>query len=107
MKKLILSAIIAATAMTASGASAAQAWVGHSHLNARSGPSTHYQVLGVFQPCTPVHIVAYKHGWAKVYFKHSYYWVSAKYLKGQSCHWSPPKKKHWGHKNWHHHNRGY
>ena len=97
MKKIILSAIIAATAMTASAASATQAWVGHSQLNARSGPGTHYHVLGTFNPCTPVHVVAYKHGWAKVAFNHSYYWVSAKYLQGQSCHWAP-KKKHNGHK---------
>ncbi|MCR9272011.1 MULTISPECIES: SH3 domain-containing protein [Mameliella] len=102
MKKLILSAIVAATAMTASAASATQAWVGKTPLNARSGPSTHYQVLGVFNPCTPVHIVAYKHGWAKVKFQHNYYWVSSKYLSNHSCHWQPKKKKSWGHKQKNH-----
>ena len=45
MKKLILSAIVAATALTASAASATQAWVGQNHLNARSGPGTNHQVL--------------------------------------------------------------
>lgn len=94
MKKLILSAIVAATAMTASAASATQAWVGHNALNARSGPGTHYHVLGTFKSCTPVHIVAYSHGWAKVAFKHNYYWVSAKYLQGKPCGWAPKKKKH-------------
>ncbi len=103
MKNLILSAIVAATAMTASAASATQAWVGGNHLNARSGPGTHYHVLGTFNPCTPVHVVAYNHGWAKVYFNHNYYWVSAKYLKGHSCKWAP-KKKHYGHKNNHYYN---
>ena len=94
MKKLILSAIVAATAMTASAASATQAWVGNYALNARTGPGTHYHVLGTFKACTPVHIVAYKHGWAKVYFDYNYYWVSAKYLQNKPCYWVPKKKYH-------------
>ncbi|SMX44945.1 SH3 domain-containing protein [Maliponia aquimaris] len=94
MKKFILSAVLAAATMGASAASATQAWVGNYALNARSGPGAHYYVLGTFEACTPVHIVAYKHGWAKVYFNHNYYWVSAKYLQGQPCYWVPKKKHH-------------
>ena len=96
MKKIIASALIAAATHGASAASATQAWVGHSALNARSGPGTHYHVLGTFNPCTPVHVVAYNHGWAKVAYNHSYYWVSAKYLQGKSCYKKNTYKKHGG-----------
>ncbi|CUH77671.1 SH3 domain-containing protein [Tropicibacter naphthalenivorans] len=95
MKKILLSAVLAAATLTASAASATQAWVGSSALNARSGPGTNYHVLGTFKPCTPVHVVAHSHGWAKVAYNHGYYWVSAKYLSNQSCHYAPaPKKTH-------------
>ncbi|ASP21829.1 bacterial SH3 domain protein [Antarctobacter heliothermus] len=107
MKKFILSAVLAAAAMTASAASATQAWIGDYHLNARSGPGTNYHKLGTFNPCTAVHVVAYNHGWAKVYFNHKYYWVSAKYLQGQSCHWAPKKKHHKKHYNQKRHNQHY
>ncbi|WP_305969773.1 MULTISPECIES: SH3 domain-containing protein [unclassified Mameliella] len=114
MKKLILSAIVAATAMTASAASATQAWIGHNHLNARSGPGVQYHKLGVFKPCTPVHVVKFTRDyygnptWYKVYFNHNYYWVKADYVRGHACHWTP-KKHHWGHKkqHWGHKNHYY
>ncbi|BBU56313.1 SH3 domain-containing protein [Mameliella alba] len=114
MKKLILSAIIAATAMTASAASATQAWIGNNHLNARSGPGVQYHKLGVFKPCTPVHVVKFTRDyygnptWYKVYFNHNYYWVKADYVQGHACHWTP-KKQHWGHKkqHWGHKNHYY
>lgn len=95
MKKLVISAIVAAATLGASAASATQAWVGHNALNARSGPGTHYHVLGTFTPCTPVHVIGWKHGWAKVAYKHKYYWVSGKYLQSHGC-YKAPKKKHYG-----------
>ncbi len=91
MKKLILSAIVAATALTASAASATQAWVGQNHLNARSGPGTNYQVLGTFNPCTPVDVIEYQYGWAKIYYQNTYYWVSSKYLRNSACNYAAPK----------------
>ncbi len=96
MKTFLLSAVIAAAALTAGTASATQAWVGHSALNARSGPGTNYHKVGTFQPCTPVHVIGHSHGWAKVAYNHSHYWVSAKYLRGSSCHAQTytPKPKH-------------
>ena len=89
MKKLLISAALAATAMTAAtAASATQYWVENGiSLNARSGPGTQYHVLGKFNPCTPVHVIAYTHGWAKVSYNYNYYWVSAKYLQNRSCHY--------------------
>ncbi|MGP6086195.1 SH3 domain-containing protein [Antarctobacter jejuensis] len=112
MKKIVLAAIVAATAMTASAASATQAWIGNNHLNARSGPGVEYHKLGVFNPCTPVHIVKFTtdhYGnptWYKVYFKHNYYWVKADYVQGHACNWVPKKKiikKKWAPKK--HHNQ--
>lgn len=99
MKKLIIAAIIAAGAsVSASAASATAYWIQDGiTLNARSGPSTHYEVLGKFRECTRVHVVAYKHGWAKVAYKHNYYWVSAKYLQDHKCaygHGYKPRKIH-------------
>ncbi len=106
MKKFIAAAILAASALSASAAAATQAYVGNVHLNARSGPGTNYHVIGTFNPCTPVHVVAHKWGWAKVAYKHNYYWVSAQYLSGHSCHYAPKptyKKKHYKK----HYNNGY
>jgi len=91
MKTLIVSAIIAAATLTAGTASATQAWIGKTALNARSGPGTSYHKIGTFKPCTKVHVVAHTHGWAKVRFNHNYYWVAAKYLRNSSCH--KPKVK--------------
>ena len=86
MKTLIASALLAVATLSAGAASATQAWVTPGiTLNARSGPSTHYDVLGKFTPCTPVHVVGWHSGWSKVAFNGHYYWVSAKYLQGQSC----------------------
>lgn len=95
MKTLLTAAVLAATALTASAASATSAWIQHGvHLNARSGPGTYYDVLGTFDPCTRVHIVGYKNGWAKVSFNNSYYWVSSKYLRNSACgHSYKPKHK--------------
>ena len=97
MKALLVSAIVAASALVASTASATQAWVGHSALNARSGPGTYYDKLGTFRPCTAVHVVAYQNGWAKVWFDNRNYWVSAKYLRGHSCKpaYKPAHKPHY------------
>jgi uncharacterized protein YraI len=103
MQKLLAAALIAAASLSACAASATQAWVGQSALNARSGPGTHYHVLGTFHPCTPVHVLGWKHGWAKVAYKHKHYWVSGKYLQTHSCHHRPHYKKH--HKK--HHGYGY
>ena len=89
MKTLVISAIVAATALTASAASATQAWVGNVTLNARSGPGTNYQVLGSFNPCTPVDVIEYQYGWAKEYYNNTYYWVSAKYLQDYACTYTP------------------
>lgn len=105
MKTLIISAIIATASLGATAASATQAWVANGiSLNARSGPSTHYNVLGKFHACTKVHVVAYKHGWAKVAYDHNYYWVAAKYLQGHSCH---KVKKHKQYKKHNKHNNHY
>ncbi len=94
MKNIILSAAVAAATLMSAGAAAANsAWVDHGiKLNARSGPGTQYHVIGTFNPCTKVHVVAQKWGWAKVAFNHNYYWVSAKYLQNHSCHYVPKKK---------------
>ncbi|MCC1491880.1 SH3 domain-containing protein [Cognatishimia sp. F0-27] len=98
MKTLLISAAIAAsTLFGASTASATQAWVEHGiSLNARSGPGTGYHVLGTFSPCTKVHVVGHKHGWAKVSFNHHHYWVSAKYLSNHACRYAKPKHKSYG-----------
>lgn len=97
MKKLLISAIVAASALSASAASATSAWIEHGvTLNARSGPGTNYHVIGTFNPCTNVHVVAHQYGWAKVAYNHNYYWVSAKYLRNHACNtYTPPKKKHY------------
>ena len=111
MKKIVRAAIGAACGTAASAAGATQAWIGHKALNARSSPGVQYHKLGVFNPCTPVHIVNYTKDhygnptWYKVAFKHSYYWVKADYVQGHACHWAPkkvwkPKKKHHSHKHW-------
>ncbi len=95
MKKVLISAILAATAaITATSASATSYWVKHGvSLNARSGPSTYYDVVYRFNACTPLHVVSYKDGWAKVQYNHNYYWVSAKYLSDHKC-YTPKKKVH-------------
>lgn len=98
MKKLLISAIVAASALTASAASANSAWTQHGvTLNARSGPGTNYHVIGSFNPCTSVHVVGHQHGWAKVSYNNHYYWVSSKYLQNHACNhsYTPPKKKHY------------
>ncbi|MCH2094700.1 MAG: hypothetical protein MK160_06220 [Rhodobacteraceae bacterium] len=95
MKKLIISAIIATAGLTASAASATTYWVQEGiKLNARTGPSTYYHAVGKFHGCTKLHVVAYKKGWAKVAYKHDYYWVSAKYLQNHACY---KAKKHYKH----------
>lgn len=96
MKKLIISAVFAAaTTFTASAASATAYWVEHGiTLNARSGPGTHYDVYKRIHACTKVHVVGYKHGWAKIKYNGYYYWVSAKYLSKHDCHQYKPKKKY-------------
>ena len=86
-------ALAAATLVAASTASAATWWVGGSALNARSGPGTQYHVLGTFDPCTRVNVVGYSHGWAKIAWNNSHYWVSAKYLRDSACHAHKPKPK--------------
>lgn len=105
MKKLLISAIIAATAMGATAATASTAWIEKGvKLNARSGPGTYYKVIGTFHPCTKIHVVGWKNGWAKVSYNHHYYWVSGKYLQNHSCnHYVKPKKKHYGHGHGHKH----
>ncbi len=95
MKKTLAAALIAAASLTAGAASATTYWVDHGvKLNARSGPGTHYKVLGTFSPCTRVHVVAYSRGWAKVVIDHHAYWVSAKYLQNRAC--GPVYKKSYG-----------
>ena len=87
MKKIILAAVVAASA-TFSGvaAFANSGWVAPGiTLNARSGPGTNYHVVGKFHPCTQVHVVAWQHGWAKVNYNHNHYWVSGKYLQNHAC----------------------
>ena len=97
MKTFLLSAALAAaTLFSAGAASATQAWVGGSALNARSGPGTQYHVIGTFNPCTPVHVVGWQHGWAKVAWNHQYYWVSAKYLRNTACGHARPTRKGYG-----------
>lgn len=95
MKKLLIAAILAAgTTVTATAASATSYWVEPGiTLNARSGPGTHYDVYGKLHACTKVHVVDYRHGWAKVSYKGHYYWVSAKYLQKHDCHAYKPKHK--------------
>lgn len=101
MKTFLIAAILAATTtVSATAASATTAWIEPGvHLNARSGPSTHYKVLGTFNPCTRVHAVKRHGSWIKVAFKGHYYWVSAKYLQDHDCGYSgyTPKKKHYSH----------
>ncbi len=98
MKKLLISAAIAsATLMSASAATATQAWVEHGiSLNARSGPGTSYHVVAKFNPCTPVHIVGWSHGWAKVSYNHRHYWVAGKYLQKHACNYGGHKRKGYG-----------
>ncbi|MGY3436982.1 MULTISPECIES: SH3 domain-containing protein [unclassified Marinovum] len=108
MKKFLIAAILAATTVTASAASATTVWIEPGvHLNARSGPSTHYDVLGTFNPCTKVHAVKRHGSWIKVAFKGHYYWVSAKYLQDHDCGYNSykPRKKHY--KNSHRNSYGY
>lgn len=98
MKTFIKAAAIALVATVSAGAASATTyWVKDGiHLNARSGPSASTYKVGTFNPCTKVHVVDYKHGWAKVVYKHKAYWVSAKYLQGHSCGYhAPAKKKHY------------
>lgn len=100
MKNIMLSALVAATTLVgATAASASSYWVQPGvELNARSGPSTQYHVIGKLHGCTKIHVVKYSHGWAKVAWNHSYYWVSAKYLQNHGCsHGHGYKKKHNGH----------
>lgn len=95
MKTFLTAALLAASTLAAGAASATPVWIEKGiHLNARSGPGAQYHKLGTFDPCTRVHAVAYHHGWAKVVYNHHAYWVSAKYLRGSSCH--TPKRYHYG-----------
>lgn len=103
MKTIVKTALFAiATTLAAGAASATTYWVQDGvHLNARSGPGASYYKIGTFNPCTKVHVVAYKHGWAKVAYNHKTYWVSAKYLQDSSCGYkAPAKKKTYGHKTY-------
>lgn len=97
----LFSAALLAVSLTASAAAATPYWVDHGvTLNARSGPGTSYHVVGTLHSCSKVHVVGYKHGWAKISTKHGYYWVSAKYLQNQACQtYYKPKKKTYGHGN--------
>ena len=90
MKTFIVSAIIAATALTASAASATQAWVGNSHLNARSGPGTGHPIIGTFVPCTVIDVIEYQYGWARVSYENQFYWVSSQYIQDYACTYTPP-----------------
>ncbi|WP_299933898.1 SH3 domain-containing protein [uncultured Pelagimonas sp.] len=100
MKKLLISAIIAAASIGATTASASSAWIEHGvKLNARSGPGTHYNVIGTFHACTQIHVVGWQHGWAKVSYNHNHYWVAGKYLQNHACtnHYKPkPKHNNYG-----------
>jgi uncharacterized protein YraI len=92
MTKLLVSALLAASALTASAAVADQAWVGNNHLNARSGPGVGYDLLGTFNPCTPVDVIEYQYGWARVSHDNNNYWVSSQYLQDYACAYTPPKQ---------------
>ncbi|WP_425100593.1 SH3 domain-containing protein [Tropicibacter sp. S64] len=85
----------------AGAASATNYWVDYGvTLNARSGPGTNYHVIGTFSSCSKVNVVGYSHGWAKIQYNHSYYWVSAKYLQDHACNTGyAPKKKGGGYGN--------
>ena len=85
MKTILLSAAIATASLAGTAALADQVWVGGSALNARSGPGTHYAKVTTFPACTELNAVGYANGWAKVAWHNAYYWVSAKYLRGQAC----------------------
>ncbi|AUC55359.1 hypothetical protein CDO87_20295 [Sagittula sp. P11] len=85
MKTILLSAAIATASLAGTAALADQVWVGGSALNARSGPGTHYAKVTTFPACTELNAVGYANGWAKVTWHNAYYWVSAKYLRGQAC----------------------
>lgn len=94
MTNIIKATVISiATILAVGSASAATYWVEDGiHLNARSGPGTKYYTETTLKPCTKVEVVGQKWGWAKVSYKRSTYWVSAKYLQEYECGYRAPKK---------------
>ncbi|MEC3860487.1 SH3 domain-containing protein [Mesobacterium sp. TK19101] len=102
MKRFLTAATLAVATLSAGSAMATQVWVEPGvKLNARTGPGTQYHVLGTFDACTPVHMVAYHHGWAKVVYGNHFYWVSAKYLQKSDCYQPRVYKKHPHHQHSH------
>lgn len=98
MKRFLTAIILAAGAtVAATGASATTWWVEHGvTLNARSGPGTHYDVIGKFHACSPVDVVDHQSGWSRLLWQGHYYWVSSGYLQQYECSnqsYTPRKKK--------------
>lgn len=105
MSRFLTAATILAASLTASAAAATPYWVDHGvTLNARSGPGTNYHVIGALPSCAKVHVVGYKHGWAKIKSGHGYYWVSAKYLQKHACR---SNHTHSGHSHTHKYKNNY
>jgi uncharacterized protein YraI len=99
MTNLFKAAALAIAATLAAGAASASSfWVQDGiHLNARSGPGTQYYTQATFSPCTKVHVIGYKWGWAQVSYNHQTYWVSAKYLQDSKCGYRAPRQAYGGH----------
>lgn len=89
MKTFLISAITAATALTASAAFAGQAWVGNAHLNYRTGPGQNYPVVGTFTPCTPLQTYDTQYGWVQIQYQNTYYWVHGDYIIDYACTYTP------------------
>jgi uncharacterized protein YgiM (DUF1202 family) len=94
--KLILAGTLALGMMALSVGTvvAGTAWTSKdTALNARSGPGTSYHVVRKLNPCSKVHVINHSHGWSKVSYGGKQYWVSSRYLRGQSCTTSHHKTK--------------
>lgn len=91
MKTLLISATLAATALTATAAFADQAWVGQNSLNYRTGPGLNYAVAGTFQPCVSLDTYDRQYGWVQVLHQGQYYWVHQDYVVNYQCTYTAPK----------------
>ncbi|ASP21828.1 bacterial SH3 domain protein [Antarctobacter heliothermus] len=91
MKTFLISATLAAAALTASIASADQAWVGQNHLNYRTGPGLNYAVAGTFQPCHVLDTYDRQYGWVQVLHQGQYYWVHQDYVVNHACTYTAPQ----------------
>lgn len=102
MKKILIPAILAISALGTTAALATSSWVKPGvSLNYRTGPGASYSKAGSLHACSLIDVTGWQNGWAQFSHGGYNYWVSGSYLQNYACqaytpkpkqHYNPPKQ---------------